>query len=357
MEEMGSTLNIFNEHPLRMKMSFSGSGHYHFEPNCVYEKDGFYCFEINDEKYRMVFHLRFDDGKLSGYYTQFHKQFPIRYCLVSPQPEDAPYSFRSPYVYVPESDETRIALLKRYADYAAGTGKAYETKYVLGGRTPSILKKYNFTSCLQGVDPASDDIAFRLLDFVCDHFRHDGSSGMPRSRKIKDIIAYCEEHEGKINCRGLSILLASLLRLRGIKARHITCMPYEDPFNDCHVVVDCLLPSGKRIMLDPTYRLYLTDEKENYVSLANLRKMLLAGAPFFPNEKASYNGGDFDRADYREYMTKNTFRFSRGTCYQDGAEENTVRRIELIPAGYPTEKFSDSAKSEFIHDSAAFWQM
>ena len=77
----------------------------------------------------------------------------------------------------------------------------------------------------------------------------------------------------------LAILLASLLRLNGIKAQHITCMPYEDPFDDCHVVVDCLLPSGERIMLDPTSRLYYKDRYGKYISLPHLRELLIADEP------------------------------------------------------------------------------
>lgn len=51
-EELGETLNIFGEDPPRMKMSFSSSGYYNFEPNCVYEDGEELCFEINDEHYR-----------------------------------------------------------------------------------------------------------------------------------------------------------------------------------------------------------------------------------------------------------------------------------------------------------------
>ena len=45
-EDMGETVNIFGETPLRMKMSFSSSGYYHFTPNWVYEKDWYLCFEM-----------------------------------------------------------------------------------------------------------------------------------------------------------------------------------------------------------------------------------------------------------------------------------------------------------------------
>ncbi len=60
-EDMGETINIFDEMPLRMKMSFSSSGYYNFEPNCVYEKDEYLCYEINDEYYRMIYHVQYID--------------------------------------------------------------------------------------------------------------------------------------------------------------------------------------------------------------------------------------------------------------------------------------------------------
>ena len=82
-DEMGETLNIFDETPLRIKMSFSSTGHYDFEPNCVYEKDGYLCFEINDEKYRMVYRIQYVDGRLEGYYTQFGKDTPVQYSFFS----------------------------------------------------------------------------------------------------------------------------------------------------------------------------------------------------------------------------------------------------------------------------------
>lgn len=355
-EDMGETLNIFDETPLRMKMSFSSSGHYHFEPNCVYEKDDYLCFEINDETYRMVYHIRFVDDHLEGYYTQFGKETPVQYVRISERPEDKEYLYRPIEMYVPGTDETRRDILKRYAHYdRSKTDKPYKTSYKLGGDVPAILEKYDYTSYINGIDVTSDALVFALLDFVCDHFQHNGTGGLPDGRRMDDIIQFCENHDGKTNCRGLAILLAALLRLNGIKARHITCMPYEDPFYDCHVVVDCLLPSGKRIMLDPSEHVYLKDARGVYISLERLRNMLMNDEPILANPEASYNGTKFDEKHYRQYMTKNTFRFSRGILCADGVDDKAVRRIELIPAGYPIEAFSDCAKNEFVYDDTAFW--
>ena len=260
-------------------------------------------------------------------------------------------------VSVPESGKSRAELLPEFSEYDRSKEEYYETTYHLGGEIPAILEKYNFSTYLKDVDAASDEIVFKILAFVCDHFGHNGNISLNNRCDMKGLVEFCEQHDGKMNCRGLAMLLASLLRLVGVKARHITCMPYEDPFSDCHVVVDCQLPSGKRILLDPTYRLYLKDEAGEYVSLESFREHLISGTPVFSNEDASYNGGTFDLEYYRNYMTKNTIRFSRGTLYKDGLDDYDAQALVLIPANYPVKNFTRIEKRDFIFDDRAFWRM
>ncbi len=62
-EEFGEIFSIFGEHLTRMKMSFSSQGFYNFEPNCVYEDGEELCFEINDDYYRMVYYVHYENGK------------------------------------------------------------------------------------------------------------------------------------------------------------------------------------------------------------------------------------------------------------------------------------------------------
>lgn len=358
-EDMDETINIFDETSLRMKMSFSSSGHYNFEPNCVYEKDGYLCYEINDESHRMVYHVKYEAGSLTGFYTQYGQTAPVKYTKTDDTPEDAPYQYLPTEIYVPGTGETRIDLLKRYAEYDRSREYGYSNEYVLGGNIPRILEKYDYWKYMEGADSAEDEVAFKLLDFVCDHFAHDGSSGISSGRKITELIKFYEKNDCKINCRGLSILLAALLRLNGIRARHITCLPYEDPFDDCHVVVDCLLPSGKRVMLDPSWRLYLRDSEGEYVSLPRLRQLLLTDGPVFENSSASHNGSAFDSEYYRNYMTKNAIRFARCTLCRDGVDGQmkNSRYLTLLPKNYPTETFSESQKADFVYNDMEFWKM
>lgn len=357
--DMGETINIFDETPLRLKMSFSSSGHYHFEPNCVYEKDGYLCYEINDEYYRMVYHVRYVDGALEGFYTQYGKDTPVRYVKTGDTPEDLPYQFLPPEQYCPIDGRTRIELLQQYAAYDRTRTYGCDNTFVLGEEVPPILQKYHYSDYVSDRTDSDDAVAFRLLDFVCDHFGHNGSGGLSSGRTIPDLIEFCEAHHHQTNCRGLAILLASLLRLNGIKAQHVTCLPYEDPFDDCHVVVDCLLPSGKRVMFDPSWRLYLKDRAGEYVSLPRLRELLLAGEPIFENPTASHNNTGFDSEYYRNYMTKNTLRFARCTLNKNGVDgaTETSRYLELIPSNYPTDAFPERKKASFVYNDEEFWTM
>ena len=358
-EDMGETINIFDETPLRMKMSFSSSGYYNCEPNCVYENDEYLCYEINDDYYRMIYRVKYENGELVGFYSQHGKTTPVKYVKLDDVPEDAPFQCIPTEIYVPNTEKTRFEILTQYAGYDRELPCACHNEFVLGGDIPPILEKYHYSEYIADLDATNDELVFRLLDFVCDHFGHNGSGGLGKGRKIADLIAFCESNDHKTNCRGLAILLASLLRLNGIKARHVTCMPYEEPFQDCHVVVDCLLPSGSRIMLDPTWRLYLKDKNGTYVSLPRLRELLLAEEPIFENPTADYNGTGFAKEYHRDYMIKNTFRFARCTLHQDGVDGRTERSryIELIPKGYPTEKFSENRKADFVYNDIDFWSM
>ena len=61
--------------------------------NAGYEDGEELCFEINDEHYRMVYHVHYEDGddSLCGYYTQFGKKTDVKYVRISDVPEDGKY--------------------------------------------------------------------------------------------------------------------------------------------------------------------------------------------------------------------------------------------------------------------------
>ena len=103
----------------------------------------------------------------------------------------------------------------------------------------------------------------------------------------------------------------------------------------------------------PVYATRTFDRSGNPVSLPALRQHLIDGTAIHPNDRAGYNGGTFHLEEYREYMAKNTLRFSKGIVNQDGTDESP--QIMLSPADYPIEKTEPSDQALILHDPDAFW--
>lgn len=265
----------------------------------------------------MVYHIKYVDGNLEGFYMQHGKETPVKYVKIDDIPEDAPFQYAPTEIYVPKTDKTRIEILKQCAEYDRSKEYGFDNEFVLGGDIPPILENYKYSEYIKDLDSNNDEIVFKLLDFVCDHFGHDGCGGSGAGRSITALIECCEKNNHKSNCRGLAILLASLLRL------------------------------------------YLKDKEDEYVSLPRLRELLLADEPIFENATASYNGTKFEKEDHRNYMIKNMCRFARCTLNKEGVDGRTEnsRYIDLIPKNYPVENFSEEKKADFVYNDIGFWKM
>lgn len=73
-------------------------------------------------------------------------------------------------------EKSRLELLKSYAEYDVNRKEnSYSYEFQLGGKAPKILDQYNYSEYLLNVEPMTDMVVFKLLDFVCDHFGHDGN--------------------------------------------------------------------------------------------------------------------------------------------------------------------------------------
>lgn len=81
--------------------------------------------------------------------------------------------------------------------------------------------------------------------------------------------------------------------------------------------------------------------------------------PTISKPTAGYNGGEFERGYYRDYMTKNTLRFARCTLHRDGVDgqREGSRYLTLIPQGYPIESFPAEEAADFVCNDEEFWTM
>ena len=111
-KEQHQTLNILSIDPLRINISFEAFGIYHIEPDRVFEKDNYLCFEITIDECLFAYRVRKVNDCLEGVYSQFGTEIPITFYKVSDVPEDESFSVLPMEIYVPETKEFESMCLR-----------------------------------------------------------------------------------------------------------------------------------------------------------------------------------------------------------------------------------------------------
>lgn len=347
--EADNTLHVFNKNGKPdIYMSSETFGIYHMPVTNSEFSDGTLKLAINDEQNRAVFTISvLAPDTLIGTYDQYEKTSEFSLTRISEAPS------RAEFVNIGYTE--RLQQLSEYESYE-DDGTVIPYSYELNNREPWLekIKEYGLDELTK--DKADVELMKTLLYWVSDHFKHGNPNGAPGGKDAISVMEFCDTTSGGYtNCRGLSIILADLCRTYGIPAKHITCMPKERYFSDCHVVVLAYSKElNQWVMLDPTYKLVLQDENGAYLDLKMLRDSLINGKSTVSNDGFSYNGGNANITSYREYMTKNTFRFSSATDFYFGAEERSNGNVRnmLIPVGYD----EDHAEVTTTSDEA-FWKL
>ena len=257
---------------------------------------------------------------------------------------------------VKPKNESRVDILKAYADY--GDRKAdvtFEFLFDERGNVADIIGKYSLDDLVK--DKPDDKAAIALMNWLCQHYKHGNPpNGLPQTRTPQALMQAADTWEGRTNCRGLSLILAQLLRAYNIKAYHVTGSPYEEPFTDCHVVVNAYSKNlGKWIMLDPTSNLYMRNSDGDIISIAEFRDALVKDEPVTFND--DYFNQHWTVDGYRDYMAKNLIRIERYHVngYGIDGEGWTV----LIPEKYmanEAKRFHEGQQAKFVTCPEYFWQ-
>lgn len=305
------TLSEENGFPLELSLSLDGEGHlYSREPEVIF---------VRQDRPAEVGELRF---------------VPV---------EMTDYSLRD-----------RMEQLMRYPSYSMGNERIPFT-YELNNREAIRLldEEYGFAEAMEGKSDLNAMLA--ALNCTCNNFPHNGMSGRAPEQTAASIAQFSIQNGG-VNCWGLSVLLAEVLRAYGIPAKPVSCQPIEQNSVDTHVVVHAYSASRKQwILLDPTYRLVLTGKESRYLDLPALRQMILDGETPIANPGAGWNGSSFYWEDYRAYMAKNCFRFASPIdAYSGNASTPTLEGYaELVPDGY----LDPLNKGLVVSDPDAFWAL
>ena len=254
--------------------------------------------------------------------------------------------------------DERVKLLRKAGCYKADTAEV-RINHVPDIKRAEEIMDYFCLDTLYDASASTWEKTLAIGKFVASNIPHDNQKEYPKYVNAIGLWDYTKTVAPAFNCRLHSILNYELLTAAGIKARYITCLPYDRNDNDCHVVNEVWLPEiGKWVMIDTDMKSYVTDRKGNMLSLAEIRE-------HFINDKKVVVYHDFDKPSskisyYHAYMAKNTYWFC---CWGDLGfyqEDYTTfpesklrsRYYALIPEGFET----FSGKEITTHDPEQFWR-
>ena len=218
-----------------------------------------------------------------------------------------------------------VKLLREAGRYKADTADV-EINYVPDIQRSEEIMDYFCLDTLYDACASTWEKTLAIGKFVSTNIPHDNQKEYPEYVNTIGLWEYTKTVAPAFNCRLHSILTYELLTAAGIKARYITCLPY--------------------------------DRNENLLSLAEIRE-------HFVNDKKVVVYHNFDNPSsrisyYHAYMAKNTYWFC---CwgdlgfYQEDYKtfpESTLRSkyYALVPEGFET----FSGKEITTHDPEQFWR-
>lgn len=202
----------------------------------------------------------------------------------------------------------------------------------------------------------------RMLTYIHDKIRHDGSHGNPNPMNAIALADSCKDGSRGLNCRGLATVLNECYLAMGIPSRIVTCMP-KVYISDCHVINAVYSATlDKWVWIDPTQNAWVMDENGVMLSIQEVRERLRDGRPLVLNPTANWNNRTpATKARYLEnYMAKNLYCIFCSDRSQFATEVfvegmKPIKYTFLCPTGFtPDYKFS---KPDFVTtDDAWFWQ-
>lgn len=152
--------------------------------------------------------------------------------------------------------------------------------------------------------------AKRLLKWFHEEVPHNDAPNIESLNAISIIDSYRTKKQAH-GCYPLSIAMNEVFLAMGFQSRTVICFSgrYPSPEGG-HVINSVYIPSLKKwIYMDPQDNAYIMDEKDNLLSIAEVRERLISGGVLKLNADANYHGKADDLNDYLyTFMAKNLYR-------------------------------------------------
>ncbi|MFT4224705.1 TPR end-of-group domain-containing protein [Dysgonomonas sp.] len=252
-----------------------------------------------------------------------------------------------------------LQVLKDAPDYNNDLPKEKIQFTYLDASDPDLVRIRQYFN-LDSIAGKGDEISQikNLMTWVHNRVRHDGNSSNPSPRNTENIVKVCDAENRGVNCRMMATMLNECYLAMGFKSRFITCMPAEY-ISDCHVINAVYSKTLKKwLWMDPTFNAYVSDEKGNLLSIAEVRERLRTDKPVVLNDDANWNNQSKQTKEYYldSYMAKNLYWLAAPlhSGYNVETAGTTNGYLNLYPAGYTP----DPVRNDYsTTNDKVFWEV
>lgn len=198
-----------------------------------------------------------------------------------------------------------------------------------------------------------------IMLFVANTIKYDGSNWALCEFDAIDFYNYHKASGKGINCRHKAMTLNEMYLAMGFKSRYVTCMPKDDKDTDCHVINSVYSETLKKwLWMDPSHGTFVMDDKNNLLSIEEVREHLRNNQPLKLNSASKVS-----KIWYLDsYMAKNLYwiqctnrsQFNTESRYRPA--DPALQYISLIPSGWDTSNNKYLKNNVVTHDPAYFWR-
>jgi hypothetical protein len=234
--------------------------------------------------------------------------------------------------------ELHRGVLKLYIEFGTSTSNCRFSYDTHNASIRAIIDQYELVSLVDSTK--TFDIAVRVMGWIRDNVRYDGSTLIHPAYNARDLLAHgFRKPENVLNCRMLATVLSELLLGFGIPTRIVgihSISPYD---RDSHVVTLAWLPElNKWMMADPSFNAYYEDAKGMPLSPWELRSAMAEGNSIIAHVGAPFGPDDEDReGGLLRFFSKNLFTMHSPQHSTFGSETDLTdgqRWICLYPTGF-----------------------
>jgi len=267
-----------------------------------------------------------------------------------------------------------LALLVEHPTFSEKeTGYPLDVKFFYAEPIDENLRKLRETFHLEEIAGQGSEIdkIIKLMNWVYQLTGHANEPKFPEESNAFTLIHMAKVEDRPINCYMKTVILNEVYLAMGFQSRYTHLLPHPKEEQESHFVTSVYSQTlEKWILMDPDFGVYVTDGRNNILSVSEIRQRLITGArlkTIHPTrnrfETIRLDMTNFIRgADYLWFLSEFVFKIRCPMNSTFGQDSKPTRNyFELIPDGYNEHLLQDPKitargnKIFYMNNENLFW--